>query len=134
VTPIRIGYNKLWGLAMLAVAAIGVLVYLLTGAILQLGFGLVFGISAVLWLTRPFIVVTDGVIAVKNMMGIPLKKFRFEQLADLDVERDAILVGLKGDRTRLKVSTMIVSRSDLDQLAAAVREAKATRAAAAPAT
>jgi hypothetical protein len=135
VTPIRIGYNKLWGLAMMVVAAAGVVIYLLTGAILQLGLGLVFAISGLLWLTRPFIVVTDGVIAAKNMMGITLKRFRFDDLADLEVEEGAIIVGAKGDRTRLKLSTMIVSRSDLDRLAAAVREARATRASAAtPAT
>jgi hypothetical protein len=134
VTPIRIGYNKLWGAVMLLVAALGIVVYAMTGAFIQLGLGLVFAIAGVLWLTRPFLVVTDGQIAVKNLMGLTLRRFPFPQLADLEVHDGAIMLGSGKDRMRLKLSTMVVSRSDLDRLGSAVAEARAARAAAAPAS
>jgi len=133
VTPIRIGYNKLWGAVMLLVAALGIVVYVMTGAFIQLGLGVVFAIAGALWLTRPFLIVTDGQIAVKNLMGLTLRRFPFPQLTDLEVHDGAIIIGSGKDRMRLKLSTMVVSRSDIDRLGSAVAEARAARAPAAPA-
>ena len=126
--PIRLGYNTLWGVVMLALAAGGIVMYVTLGQLMQLMIAVMFVISAALWLTRPFLVVADGVIEAKNMFGLTLKRFRFADLAELEVEDGAIVLGPAEGNVRLKLSRMVISRSDMDRLAAKVREARAARA------
>lgn len=129
MTPIRIGYNKLWGAGMLAVAALGVALYVALGSWLQLGLSAAFAIFGLLWLTRPFLVVTDDEIQAKSMMGVTIRRFPHHGLADIEVERGAIIVGGATERRRrLQLSSFMISRADMDRLARAAADARAAPA------
>jgi hypothetical protein len=131
--PIHIGYNKLWGVGMIGVAVLAVAAWLATRAFLYLGIAGMFQIAGVLWLIRPFLVVTDEEIQVKNMMGLTLRRFRHGGLARIDVVPGGLVIGAGERRQRLKLSALIASQRDLGRLAAAVEAARAA-AADAPAT
>jgi len=122
---IRIGYHKAWGVVMLACAAINVALYAMFGNWIQLGLGVMLAVFGVLYLTRPFLVVGDGVIQAKNLMGITLRRFPYDKLADLEVAPGALVItSAKGGRQRLKVSRWLISKSDMQKLADAVDTAR----------
>jgi hypothetical protein len=127
---IRIGYHRAWGPVMLVCAAINAALYAMTGSWVQLALGVMLGVVGVLYLTMPFLVVGDGQIQAKNMMGITLRRFPFEDLADLEVSPGAVVItSPRGGRQRLKVSRWLVSGADMRRLADAVDAARAARAA-----
>lgn len=125
MTPIRIGYNKFWALVMLAIAAGGFVLFAMTGSLLQLALGAMFVIAAALWATRPFLVVTDTEIQAKNMTGITLRRFPHGGLAAIDVVPGGIVIGAGEKRQHLRLSRLVVSRADLDKLAAVVESVRA---------
>lgn len=125
MTPIRIGYNKLWGVFFLIAGALDLVVYTSTRTTMHLVLGGLLLLIGALYLTRPFLVVGDGVIQVKNLLGITMRRFAFGTLGDLEVEPGAILVGHGRDRQRLKVSKLLIARADMDKLDAAVKQASA---------
>jgi hypothetical protein len=122
---IRIGYHKAWGPIMLACAAINAVLYVMGGGWVQLGLAVMLGVIGVLYLTQPFLVIGDGVIAAKNLMGITLRRFTYDKLSDLEVAPGALVItSSKGGRQRLKVSRWLISKSDMAKLADAVDAAR----------
>jgi hypothetical protein len=115
---------------MLVCAAINAALYAMTGSWVQLALGVMLGVVGVLYLTMPFLVVGDRQIQAKNLMGITLRRFPFEDLADLEVSPGAVVItSPRGGRQRLKVSRWLVSGADMRRLADAVDAARAARAA-----
>jgi hypothetical protein len=122
---VRIGYNRLWGPAMLVLAAVNVALFVMTGALLQLFITVMFGILGVMYLVRPFLIVDEHEIVAKGLMGYTLRRFRHDSFADLEVERDAIVMP---GRQRLRLPRLMISQGDLKKLASAVRDARAAKA------
>jgi hypothetical protein len=123
--PIRIRYHRLWGPLLLTLAAINIAVFAVGGGPIQLGLGMVFGLMGALYLVQAFLVLADGTLTVKNLFGLTLRRFAYGRLADLEVERDAIVLSGPTGRQRLKLSLIMIRRADLDALAEAVRAARA---------
>ena len=124
---IRIGYHKAWGPVMLACAAINAVLYVMGGGWVQLGLAVMLGVIGVMYLVQPFLVIGDGVIQAKNLMGITLRRFTYDKLSDLEVEPGALIItNPKGGRQRLKVSRWLISKSDMQKLADAVDTARST--------
>lgn len=127
---IRIGYHKAWGPVMLVCAAINLGLYSMTGGWVQLGLAVMLGLVGVLYLTMPFILVGDGVVRAKNLMGITLRSFHYDDLADLEVvDGGLVIAGPRGGRQRLKISKWLIDKSDMRRLAEAVDAARSARAA-----
>jgi hypothetical protein len=123
MAPIRIGYNKLWGVFFLIAGAVDLVVYTSVRASLHLVLGGLLLLIGALYLTRPFLVIGNGAVRVKNLLGITMRSFSFDSLRDLRVEPDAIVIGEGRDRKRLKLSKLLIARADLDRLEAAVKDA-----------
>ena len=127
---IRIRYHKAWGPVMLACAAINAGLYVVVGGWIQLGLAVMLGVFGVMYLIQPFLVIGDGTVQAKNLFGITLRRFHYDDLADLEVSRDAIVItSPKRGRQRLKVSRLLISGADMQKLADAVDAAKAARSA-----
>lgn len=125
---VRIGYNRIWGPAMLLLAAINIALFVLGGWLLQLFIAVMFGTIGILYLVRPFLVIDDTTIEAKSLIGYSLRKFHHGGFAELQVERAAIVMAGK---QRLRLPRLMISGSDLNKLAEKVREARAERAASA---
>ena len=123
---VRIGYNRIWGPAMLLLAAVNVALFVMTSALLQLFIAVMFAVIGVMYLVRPFLIVDEHEIVAKGLMGYTLRRFRHDAFAELQVERDAIVMP---GRQRLKLPRLMISQGDLKKLASAVRDARAQRAA-----
>jgi hypothetical protein len=122
---IRIGYHKAWGPVMLVCAAINAVLYVMTGGWVQLGLAVMLAVIGVMYLVQPFLVIGDGVIQAKNLMGITLRRFTYDKLSDLEVEPGALIItSPKGGRQRLKVSRWLISKADMAKLADAVDAAR----------
>ncbi len=126
--PIRIGYNKLLGGAVLLFAA--------AGAAFQLGAGgptWLLGLSAagalvgLLYLFRPFLVVTDSAIRAKSLLGYDVRSFRHGGLGELEVVGWTIVLGQGEHRQRLRLPRALLSRRDLEKLSAMCEAARAER-------
>jgi len=134
---IRIGYNKAWGPVMLVAAAINVVLFAIGSGWIALGLAVMLAIFGVLYMIRPFLVITDSAIQAKNLMGITLRSFPFGELADLEVVPGGLIItSPRGGRQRLKISRWLVSQGDLQRLAARIdvaRDARAAKADAEPA-
>lgn len=125
VTPIRIRYNRLWGPAFVVLAAVNAVVFAMTGAILQLLLGAMLLVVGVLYITQPFLVIGDGTIHAKNLVGLTIRRFQFGSLAELEVVPGGIVVGgASGQRQRLKLSSWMIAKGDLDRLAQAIEDAR----------
>lgn len=124
--PIRIRYHAAWGPLMLALAAVNVGLWALTGRWLQLGLAVMLTIIGVLYITQAFLVISENTIEAKNLMGITLRRFRFGSLTELDVVPGGIAVGTGDSRQRLKVSNLLIRKSDMAALAAAIERRRAT--------
>lgn len=124
-----IRYHRAWGPVMLGLAALNFVVYAINGTWLQLALGVAMGLLGVLYIVRPFIIIEGTSLKVKNLAGLTMRSFTLDSFEDLEVERDAITITRAGQRERLKISRMMTSGGDLDRLAAAVREARARKAA-----
>ena len=123
---VRIGYNRVWGPAMLLLAAVNVVLFVMTSALLQLFIAVMFGIIGVMYLVRPFLIVDEHEIVAKGLMGYTLRRFRHDSFADLEIEPNAIVMPGK---QRLRLPRLMISQGDLRKLASAVRDARAARAA-----
>ncbi len=125
MATLRVGYHKAWGVFFLVAGVADLLVYTSTRTLMHLMLGGLLLVIGVLYLSRPFLVIGDGVIQVKNLLGITMRRFSFGSLAELGVEPDAIVIGEGRGSQRLKVSRLLIARSDMQRLDAAVKQAAA---------
>jgi hypothetical protein len=125
---VRIRYHRLLGPAMLLLAAINVALFITSGWFLQLGGAVMFTILGILYFVRPFLIVDDEAIHAKSLLGYTVQRIRHGSFADLEVVPGAIVMGTSGARRRLKLWGPMVSKRDLNQLAAAIRDAREAKA------
>ncbi len=123
MATLRVGYHKAWGVVLVVAGVADLLVYTSTRTLMHLMLGGLLLVIGVLYLSRPFLVIGDGVIQVKNLLGITMRRFSFGSLAELGVEPDAIVIGEGRGSQRLKVSRLLIARSDMQRLDAAVKQA-----------
>lgn len=127
---IRIGYHKAWGPVMLVCSAINAVLYVMAGGWVQLGLAVMLGVIGILYLTQPFLLVGDGVIQAKNLVGITLRRFSYDDLADLEVvDGGLVIASPRTGRQRLKISRWLIAKADMQKLADAIAAAKDARAA-----
>jgi hypothetical protein len=125
--PIRIGYNKVLGVVVLLVAAGNLAAYFaLGGHLVQIGLSVAAAAVGVLYLMRPFLVVTDTSIQARSLFGYSVKRFGHDGLPSLEVDGTAIVLGKGERRQRLRLPRVLVSRADLARLGAAADAARVT--------
>lgn len=126
--PVRIGYHRLWPTLMFLLAGLNVGVVLVAGVRgpLPIAMAVLFGVAGLLYLTRPLLVVDDERISAKSLVGYTVSRVPHGGFKTLEVEPGGIVFGPPNDRARVRMSGWMVNRKHLDQLAAAVRAARAT--------
>ncbi|MCA9676944.1 MAG: hypothetical protein H6709_10285 [Kofleriaceae bacterium] len=123
-------YHRLWGPLFLAIAAGNGVLFTQVGNVMFLVLAGLIGVVGVLYLVRPLLVIEDGHIDVKGLGGGTRRRFAYGDLAELQVEPGAIVVGRGDNRVRLGISRVFVHAGDLRRLAGAVRDARAAAVAA----
>jgi hypothetical protein len=126
VKPVRIRYNRLWAPLMALIVVVNLTLFFLAGGGFQLVFAVFFGLFTFLYATRPLLIIDDETITAKSLLGYTVKRIPHGSFAGLEVEGNAIMLGPEGRRQRMTLSRWMVSAADLDKLAAAVREARAS--------
>jgi hypothetical protein len=62
MTPVRIGYHRLWAPAMLVIAAINIALFVAAGGLLQACLAIMFLLFGILYATRPLLLVDDEAV------------------------------------------------------------------------
>src|SRR5690349_17484947 len=109
--PLRIGYRKGFGVAVLLVGAAAIALGLALSLFILLGLGAAAVMVGALYLFRPFLEIGDGEIRVKSLMGWTARRFRFDTLADLEVTPRGIAMGHGEQRRHLILPLLFVSRA-----------------------
>jgi hypothetical protein len=124
---VAVRYHPLWGAVFLALAAGNVLLYTQSANLMFVALAAMMAVMGALYLVRPLLVVGDGAIQVRSLFGGTRRSFPIDDLGALEVERAAIVIGHGEGARRLKLAAIFVRGSDLDRLAAAIRQARAGR-------
>jgi hypothetical protein len=128
VEPIRVGYNKLLGVAILAIAGAGALLQLIGGGpVWLLGLAAAGAVIGALYLVRPFLVVTDSAIRAKSLIGYDVRRFQHDGLGSLEMLGPTIILGKGERRQRIRLPAGMLSRRDLQRLAAEIDAAQVER-------
>ncbi len=112
---VRVGLSPFFAVFLLAVAAADLALFITGGGILQLGLALALGFGGVTHLVGPLLVVDNGVVELKNPLGMTTRALPFDRL---EVVGRSLLVTSAGE-TR-KVNGMLARRRDWNALAKAI--------------
>lgn len=123
--PIRVGYNKVLGIAILAAAGGGAALQLAGGGpVWLLGLAAAGAVIGALYLVRPFLVVTDSAIRAKSLIGYDVRRFQHDGLRSLEMVGATIILGKGERRQRIRLPAGMLSRRDLTRLAAEIEAAR----------
>ena len=112
---IRVGLSPVFGAFLLAVAALDLVLFATGGEMLQLGLGALLGLGGLAHLFGPLLVVDNGVVELKNPLGMTMRVLPFDRL---EIAGRRLLVTNAGE-TR-KVNGLLAKRRDWHELAKAI--------------
>lgn len=120
MTTFRIRYNRWWGPIFVVLAGVNAVVFAMSGSTMQLLFGGLLLLVGLLYWRQPFLVITESSVQAKNLVGLTIRRFPIDSLGELEVVPGGIVIDHGGHRQRLKLTTWMIARQDLDALARAL--------------
>lgn len=112
---LRVGYNKLFGALLLGAGALCFVLGLIVRTPSSALIGAMNVVIGVLYLTRPYFVLTRHAIELRNLLGTTMRRYAFDELAHLAVSDDGKSVfqnDAGGAPTRLKLTRWLADRRD----------------------
>jgi hypothetical protein len=134
MTPVRIRYHRLWAPMMFLLVVMNIALFVSSGGMIPLALATMFTVLGVLYATRPLLVIDDEAISAKSLIGKTVRRIPHGSFAAIEVRAGGLVIGPTDKRQRLTLQRWMVSRKDLDHLAAQIREARAASDAAELAT
>ena len=113
----RVGVSPVFALFLLAIAVIDLALFATGGTAMNLLFAVALGFGGVVYLLGPLLVIDNGVVELKNPLGMTMRALPFERL---EIRGRSLLVTHAG-QTR-KVNGMLAKRRDWRALAKAIAE------------
>lgn len=110
-----VGYNKAFGAVMLALATLCLVLGVMVNAGMTIAIGAMNVVIGILYLVRPYFVVGQGTIELRNLLGMTMRTYHFGDLAALEVTPDGKTIHQiepGGARTRLKLSRWLADGGD----------------------
>lgn len=123
-TGLRVGFSKVFGGIFLALSVTNLVLGVLTHATMSMVTGGFLSLVAILQLVMPYFILHagSGVIELKNLLGMTVRRYTFESLRDFHVEAGKIyLVDAGGNRRSVKLTRWIAHRPDWDRFVAALQ-------------
>jgi hypothetical protein len=118
IPEVRVHYAKGWAITIIVLASILLVMApfvrtWMTGVVG--GLNLVVGI---LMLTRPLYVLSEGVLEVKNLLGMTVRRYVFDSLSEFEVEPSGAIwhVDRSGARKKVRISRLTVASADWKRL------------------
>lgn len=121
---VRVGYNKVFGAVLLVLALACLALGLMARMTPSILIGLVNTLIGVLYLTRPYFVVTPHAIELKNMLGMTMRRYDFGSVGDLEASPDGrtiFRIEPNGQRNRLKLTRWLAHGPDWQRFVGVVR-------------
>lgn len=118
IPEVRVHYAKGWAITLIVLSAL--LIALapfarnwMTGALGALNL-----LIGILMLTRPLYVLGGGVLAVKNLFGMTVRRYAYDSLAEFEVDAAGTIWHTEpgGPRTKVRISRLTVASDDWKRL------------------
>jgi membrane protein CcdC involved in cytochrome C biogenesis len=125
-------YKTGWGITFIVM---GVILLVLNLMLLNMGAGrgmqlilcLFFILMGVLYLTMPAFELTTNEIIMFNLFGMPVKRYPFKKLSDIQVMENKVYINADGQSKRVRVSKTMVKSTDWDSFILALTGDDLTR-------
>jgi len=114
-TEVRVGYTPVVGTILLVLALLNVVLGVMAHSGMSTALGVLFILISVLQLTMPYFVLFDGELQLRNLFGMTVRRYTFDDLAQFEVEDDGKRIFLKSDdgaQRRVKVTRWIAQPGD----------------------
>jgi len=110
-----VGYNKAFGGVLLALAVLCIVMGVLVNAGMTIAIGAMNSVIGILYLVRPYFVVGSNTVELRNLLGMTMRAYHFDDLTALEVGPDGksvFQIEPSGARTRLKLSRWLADGGD----------------------
>jgi len=118
MTPVRVRYTPVAGVILLVLAILNIVLGVLAHAGTSTALGLLFVVIAVLQLTMPYFVLVDGELQLRNLFGMTVRRYPFDDVAQFEIVEGGKRIFLNdgyGDRKRVRVTRWISQRGDWER-------------------
>jgi len=112
---VKVGYTPVVGTVLLVLALLNIVLGVMSHTGMSTAMGGLFTVIAILQLTMPYFVLTDGAVQLRNLLGMTVRQYVFTDLAQFEVEEDGKRIYLRsddGERKRVKLTRWLAQRGD----------------------
>lgn len=114
---LRIGHNKIFAIIILACAGFILFVSFLIGPSLNLFIGFLNLFIGIQMLTKPFLVINENDIELKNLFGMTLKRVAYNEPSELEMDGSILYVNNGGTKKKVaRVSKFFHHGPDVEML------------------
>ncbi|PKN58538.1 MAG: hypothetical protein CVU56_05075 [Deltaproteobacteria bacterium HGW-Deltaproteobacteria-14] len=110
---VRVGYTPVAGTILLILALLNIVLGVMAHSAVSTGLGALFIVMAILQLTMPYFVLTEGELQLRNLFGMTVKRYAFDDLSQFEIAEEGKRIFLttpNGDRKRVRVTRWISQR------------------------
>ncbi|MFT7580610.1 MAG: hypothetical protein ACI9MR_002281 [Myxococcota bacterium] len=125
---IRVRYNRIYAILLIVLSAANLVMGGITSAPTTILLGAVLTVIGILFLVQPYFVLDGGIVHVKNVYGMSMRRYDVTAYASVEVVHDGAriyFVGLDGERKRVKVTRWLSHRPDWNTFTTAIVSANA---------
>ncbi|TNF32682.1 MAG: hypothetical protein EP329_09455 [Deltaproteobacteria bacterium] len=123
MSPVRVRYTPVAGVILLVLAILNIVLGVMAHAGTSTALGLLFVVIAVLQLTMPYFVLVDGELQLRNLFGMTVKRYPFDDVAQFEIVEGGKRIFLTdgdGERKRVRVTRWISQRGDWERFLGAL--------------
>jgi len=114
---IKVGHNKVFAVIILACAGFILFVSFLIGPSLNLIVGFLNLFIGIQMLAKPFLVIGEREIQLKNLFGMTLRRFHYSSPSDLEMDGSILYVNHNGERRKVsRISSFLHHAPDVQRL------------------
>lgn len=120
---VRVGYNKVFGAVLIGLGALCFALGALAALTPSMLVGAMNILIGTLYFMRPYFVLTPHAIELRNLLGMTLRSYTFDDLRALEVSPDGKQVHqvAGGQRSRLKLTSWLADGRDWRRFVAIVQ-------------
>lgn len=123
IHEVRVGYTPVAGTLLLVLALLNIVLGAMAHSGVSMGLGALFIVMAILQLTMPYFVLTEGELQLRNLFGMTVRRYAFDDLSQFEIAEEGkriFLTSPDGERKRVRVTRWISQRGAWERFIAAL--------------
>lgn len=116
----KVHFKQGWGITFIIMGVVLLFLNLIllnmgAGRGLQLFFSLFLTFIGVMYLIKPYFELRSNEVVLFNLMGMEMKRYRFEKLSDMQVMNGRVYLNTEGKSVKLKIGPMMARSNEWDE-------------------